>query len=239
MDMSLSELQEFVMNREAWRAAIHGVAKSRKRLSDWTERNTNICLNSIYLGWVWDGSVVHGNLAPEFVGHMESQKPLQTHWLRISIFTRSVCTSKSEKHCCKSLLGRISFRCLWAWCSTYKPWNTFSQYVHQEAQGMLTDIRGCLGTLGNADVGSQNCSSANCLLPSSYISVQFSSVTQPGPTLCNPMNRSMPGLPVHHQLPEFTQTHVHRVGDAIQPSHPLSSPSSPTPNPSQHRGLFQ
>ena len=56
---------------------------------------------------------------------------------------------------------------------------------------------------------------------------QFSSVAQYCPTLCNPMNCSTPGLPVHHQLPEFTQTHVHRVGDAIQPSHPLSSPSSP------------
>ena len=53
------------------------------------------------------------------------------------------------------------------------------------------------------------------------------------------MNCSTPGLPVHHQLPEFTQTHVHRVGDAIQPSHPLSSPSPPAPNPSQHRGPFQ
>ena len=59
------------------------------------------------------------------------------------------------------------------------------------------------------------------------------------PTLYDPMNRSTPGLPVHHQLPEFTQTHVHRVGDAIQPSHPLSSPSPPAPNPSQHQGLFQ
>ena len=70
-------------------------------------------------------------------------------------------------------------------------------------------------------------------------SVQFSSVTQSCPTLCDPMNCSMPGLPVHHQLPEFTQTHVHRVGDAIQPSHPLSSPSPPTFNLSQHQGLFQ
>ena len=68
--------------------------------------------------------------------------------------------------------------------------------------------------------------------------VQFSSVTQSSPTLCDPMNHSMPGLPVHHQLLEFTQTHVHRVGDAIQPSHPLSSPS-PAPNPSQHQSLFQ
>ena len=57
--------------------------------------------------------------------------------------------------------------------------------------------------------------------------------------LCDPMNRSTPGLPVHHQLPEFTQTHVHRVGDGIEPSHPLSSPSPPAPNPSKHQGLFQ
>ena len=58
-------------------------------------------------------------------------------------------------------------------------------------------------------------------------------------TLCDPMNRSMPGLPVHHQLPEFTQTHVHLVSDAIHPSYPLSSPSPPVPNPSQHQSLFQ
>ena len=64
-------------------------------------------------------------------------------------------------------------------------------------------------------------------------SVQFSSVTQLCPTLCDPMNCSTPGLPVHHQLPEFTQTQVHRVSDTIQPSHPPSSPSPPAPNPSQ------
>ena len=82
------------------------------------------------------------------------------------------------------------------------------------------------------------------LFPEIYVQIvanlsQFSSVTQSCPTLCNPMNRSSPGLPVHHQLPEFTQTHVHRVSDAIQPSHPLSSPSPPAPNPSQHQSLFQ
>ena len=65
------------------------------------------------------------------------------------------------------------------------------------------------------------------------------SVTQLFPTLCDPMNCSTPGLPVHHQLPEFTQTHAHRVDDAIQPSHPLLPPSPPAPNPSQHQGLFQ
>ena len=68
---------------------------------------------------------------------------------------------------------------------------------------------------------------------------QFSSVAQSCLTLCDPMNRSTPGLPVHHQLPEFTQTHFHRVSDVIQPSHPLSSPSPPAPNPSQHQNLFQ
>ena len=70
-------------------------------------------------------------------------------------------------------------------------------------------------------------------------SIKFSSATQSCPTLCDPMNCSTPGLPVHHKPPESTQTHAHRVGDAIQPSHPLSSPSSPAPNPSQHQGLFQ
>ena len=68
---------------------------------------------------------------------------------------------------------------------------------------------------------------------------EFSSVTQSCPTLCDPVDCSTPGLPVHHQLPEPTQTRVHHVGDAIQPSHPLSSPSLPTFNLSQHQGLFQ
>ena len=70
-----------------------------------------------------------------------------------------------------------------------------------------------------------------------FSSVQFNSVAQLCPTLCNPMNSNTPSLPVHHHLPEFTQTHVHPVGDAIQPPHALSSPSPPAPNPSP--GLFQ
>ena len=70
-------------------------------------------------------------------------------------------------------------------------------------------------------------------------SVQFSSVTQSCPTLFDPMNHSTPGLPVHHQLPEFTQTHAHQASDAIQPSHPLSSLSPPAPNPFQYQSLFQ
>jgi len=72
-----------------------------------------------------------------------------------------------------------------------------------------------------------------------FSSVQFSSVAQACLTLCDPMNHSTPGLPVHHQLLEFTQTHVHRVSDTIQPSHSLLSPSPPTLNLSQHQGLFQ
>ena len=76
--------------------------------------------------------------------------------------------------------------------------------------------------------------------PASFLgSVQFSSVAQLCLTLCNPMDCSMPGFPVHHQLPEPTQTHVHWVSDTIQPSHPLLSPSPPAFNLSQHQGLFQ
>ena len=83
-------------------------------------------------------------------------------------------------------------------------------------------------------------------MPSSFFSLfghagwlQFSSVVQSCPTLCDPVDCSTPGFPVHQQLPEFTQTHVHRVGDATQPCHPLSSPSSPALNFSQHQGLFK
>ena len=77
-----------------------------------------------------------------------------------------------------------------------------------------------------------NGSSHQALSP--VLAHQIRSVAQSCPTLCDPMNRSTPGLSVHHQLPEFTETHVHRVSDAIQPSHPLSFPSPPAPNPSQH-----
>ena len=78
-----------------------------------------------------------------------------------------------------------------------------------------------------------------CVLRQVIRSDQIRSVAQSCLTLCNPMNCSTPGLPVHHQLSEFTQTQVHRVSDAIQPSHPLSSPSPLDPNPSQHQSLFQ
>ena len=75
-------------------------------------------------------------------------------------------------------------------------------------------------------------------LPGGFFTTQFSSVAQSYPTLCDPMSRSTPGLPVHHQLLEFTQTHVHQVSDAIQPSHPRSSPFPPAPNSPQNQSLF-
>ena len=75
--------------------------------------------------------------------------------------------------------------------------------------------------------------------PAPFWGLSVSWVAQSCPTLCDPMNHSTPGLPVHHQIPEFTQTHVHWVGDTIQPSHPLSSPSPPAFNLSQHHGIFQ
>ena len=98
-----------------------------------------------------------------------------------------------------------------------------------------------LGSLGGLllQVINEFVSRKAALGPPGFQFSQFSSVAQSCPTLCDPMNRSTPGLPVHHQLPEFTETHVHRVSDAIQPSHPLSSPSPPALNPSQHQGLFQ
>ena len=83
------------------------------------------------------------------------------------------------------------------------------------------------------------CSDSSYAQLSLKLSVQFSSVAQSCPTLCDSMNCSTPGLLVHHQLLEFTQTHIHRVSDAIQPSHPLSSPSPPAPNHSEHQSLFQ
>ena len=118
-----------------------------------------------------------------------------------------------------------------------------------EGPGETPSALRCLSSLGNsfiADVKrpAKDFWGALCsLLVSvseafSLLYFQFSWVAQSCPTLCDPVNRSTPGLPVHHQLPELTQTHVHWVCDAIQPSHPLSSPSPPTFNLSQHQGLF-
>ena len=93
-----------------------------------------------------------------------------------------------------------------------------------------SELRGCLPGLS---------SQKYLRIKRQSVSQSVSSVTQSCPTLWDSMNRSTPGLPVHHHLPEFTQTHIHRVGDAMQPFHPLSSPFPPAPSPSQHQSLFQ
>ena len=110
--------------------------------------------------------------------------------------------------------------------------------VEEEIQHIITAI--CLSTVVDA---MRSCSLSFMDFQgigenNSISSVQFSSVAQSCPTLCDPVDCSTPGFPVHQQLQEFTQTHVHRVGDAIQPSHPLLSPSPPAFNLSQHQGLF-
>ena len=111
---------------------------------------------------------------------------------------------------------------------------------HPSSTQKQEDLRLVMGRKGTGRLGKENqrllegCS--GCSWPTS---VQFSSVAQSCLTLCDSMNCSMAGLPVHHQFPECTQTHAHRVSDAIQPSHPLSSPSPPALNPSQHQDLFQ
>ena len=101
------------------------------------------------------------------------------------------------------------------------------------------EIEICITNEGWEDITNEGWEDITCGPRLDPVLQGFSSVAQLRPTLCNPMNHSTPGLPVHHHLPEFTQTHVRRVSDAIQPSHPRSSPSPPVPNPSQHQSLFQ
>ena len=111
------------------------------------------------------------------------------------------------------------------------------QESHKEKSEQLSENRVRKGKALTVERKSKNFQHLKNHLLSS--SAQFSSVTQLCLTLCDPMNCSTPGLPVHTKFPEFTQTHAHQVGDAIQPSHPLLSPSPPAPNPSKHQGLFQ
>ena len=117
-----------------------------------------------------------------------------------------------------------------------RPWNKYciriSKSVKEKSKAFAS-VKFLLGKR-KGSLTTQGVDSAARLL-----GIQFSSVIQLCSTLCNPMNRSTSGLPVHHQLPEPSQTHVHCVSDAIQPSHPLSSPSPPALNLSQHQGLFK
>ena len=113
--------------------------------------------------------------------------------------------------------------------SSFCEWWTVSVHFHSVVCGYLSFQQRLLKRL----------SSSHCLFSAPLWKIQFSSVTQSCPTLCDPMNRSTSGLPVHHQLPESTHTHVHRVDNTIQPSHSLLSPSPPALNLSQHQGLFR
>ena len=127
----------------------------------------------------------------------------------------------------------------------YSPWNSPDQNTGVDSLSLLQGIfpnQGSIPGLPHCrQVLYQLSHRGSPLIVISFLKIsdQIRSVAQSCPTLCNPMNRSTPDLPVHHQLPEFTQTHVHRVSDAIQQSHPLSSPSPLAPNPSQHQSLFQ
>ena len=139
----------------------------------------------------------------------------------------------------------------WSFSFSISPSNEYSGLISLRIDWFdLFAVKGALKSLLQ-----HHSSKASIFRPSAFFMVQLShpfmttgkiirsdqirSITLSSPTLCDPMNCSTPGLPVHHQLPEFTQTHVHRVGGAIQSSHPLSSPSPPASNPSQHQSLFQ
>ena len=123
-----------------------------------------------------------------------------------------------------------------------KQWKQWQTLLFLASKLFLAELNGTqllknfLFCIGVQPISKQCCDSFRCTAKDS---VQFSSVPQSCPTLCDPIDCSTPGLPVHHQLPEFTQTHVHRVGDAIQPSHPLSPPSFPAFNLFPHQGLFK
>ena len=130
----------------------------------------------------------------------------------------------SRSRFCLSLISTI-YLCFWCFVLSVDPCLCHDIFLPTKSIFIISFRAGELTT--------------KCSQLSLFVNVQFSSVAQLCPTLCDPMNHSTPGLPVHHQLLEFTQTHTHRVGDAIQPSHPQASPSPPTPNPSQHQSLFQ
>ena len=129
----------------------------------------------------------------------------------------------------------------WSFSFSISPSNEYSGLISLGWTGWFTLLsKGLSRVFSNTTVQNHQFFRAQLSLYfNSHIHPSVSSVAQSSPTLRDPINCKTPGLPVHHQLPEFTQTHVHRVGDAIQPSYPLPSLSPPAPYPSQHRGLFQ
>ena len=169
MDMILSKLQEFVMDREAWHAAVHEVSKSWTRLSDWTE--------------------------------LKLKEEGEKVGLKFNIQKTKIMVS------CPITLWQIDGNIM-----EKLSWGTF--YT-------ITDL---------------HFSKNNKVKKSKFSSVQFSHLVMSDSSWSH--GHSTPGLPVHYHLLKSTQTHLHGVGDALQPSHPRLSPSPPAPNPSQHQGLF-
>ena len=165
------------------------------------------------------------------IPHLFWKSPFQTHALKYWIvsFNRWMCFINMHTFISTSLSNVI---CLF---SNLMLWNPLALVGHVTHTHTIYNFWNFLHSFKISRIFH----SLRKLLEIRDISVQFSSVAQSCSTLCTPVNHSTPGFPVHHQLLEFTQTYVHRVGDAIQPSHPLSLPSPPAPNPSQHQGLFQ
>ena len=180
--------------------------------------------------------------------HLPEFAQVQVHWVGDAIQLRypfsppSPFTLSLSYH--QGLFQWVSFHIKWPkyWSFSFSisPSNEYSRLI-----SFRIDWFDLLAVLGTLKILLQHHSLKASILQHSVFFmfqlgiIQFSSVAQSCLTLCDPMNCSMPGLPVHHQLPEFTQTHVHWVCDAIQPSHPLSSPSPPALNLSQHQGLFK
>ena len=137
---------------------------------------------------------------------------------------------KMDRSWWRVLTNVVHWRREWQTTSIFLPWEPHKQYEKAKRQDTERWTPQVDAQYATGDQWKNN---------SRKNEVQFSSVAQSCPTLCDPMNRSTSGFPVHHQLPEFIQTHVHQVGNAIQLSHPLSSLSPPSPNSSQHQSLFQ
>ena len=233
MHMNLSKLQELVMEREAWRVVVHVVTKSQTQLSDWTD--WRVCsLEQVYCqlanfhyiilsltGWLSEFC----SLKQAVIDWPKVSSGV--YWLKVKVLVTQWCPTPWEPMDC-SLSGSSENGILQArtleWVAI-----PFSRGSSQSRDQTLVS---CIADRFFFTIW------ATRVVPFTG-SVQFSSVAQLCSTLCSPMDCSTPGFPVHHQLLEFTQTHVHRVSDAIQPSHPLLSPSPLAFNLSQHQGLSQ